>query len=163
MNQRHNCDWRLAIETRSSENGAVSSCQGLGAELPAGEERHRSGGGSPLKFIRGNRPTNNDDTSKCNVGYYCENLLVADLVGTHVSEGVGIIAPADEESQKLVKELIGTLQVDDTVYRAWAKGERGKYTYVSVKLPAALPADKVIAGKALQVLLRHILKYTLIY
>ncbi len=69
--------------------------------------------------------------------------------------GVGIIAPKDETSQGIVKDMVANIMVDGSNFRAWSRGERGKYTPVTVKIPATMPQDKISSGKLLQVLIKQ--------
>lgn len=64
------------------------------------------------------------------------------------SRGSGIIATLDESSMKAMKDIVEKTKVADLDFRAWSKGEKGLYTYLSTKLPAMfekLPAGKVMA------------------
>ena len=67
-------------------------------------------------------------------------------------KGTGIIAPVDEVSRDIVKELVASIQVDGSNFRAWSRGERSKYTTVAIRVPTTMTSDRFTAGKLLQVL-----------
>ena len=66
---------------------------------------------------------------------------------TGYARGVGLVAPADEKSRDKVKELIGGLSVADESFRAWAKGEKGEWTPLSIRIPATMTKRTFTAGK----------------
>ncbi len=58
--------------------------------------------------------------------------------GKSLWSGVGCINPLDEDSQKMVMEMVDAITVADMSFRAWKKGDTDKYTNVTVKIPATL-------------------------
>ncbi len=66
---------------------------------------------------------------------------------TGYARGVGLVAPADEASRDTVKNLISGLQVADESFRAWAKGEKGEWTPLSLRIPATMAKKTFTAGK----------------
>ncbi len=69
---------------------------------------------------------------------------------TGFSKGVGVIAPADEESRSIMKEIVATTKVAEDSFRAWAKGEKGKYTPLSILIPHTMKREVFTAGKIMQ-------------
>ena len=66
---------------------------------------------------------------------------------TGYARGVGLIAPADAESRDKVKDLVASLKVADDPFRAWAKGEKGDWTPLSIRIPATMTKKVFTAGK----------------
>ncbi len=66
------------------------------------------------------------------------------------AKGVGLIAPADEASRTLVKDLAANVKVAEFTFRAWARGEKGKYIPLSIRLPATMPSTDFSSGKFMQ-------------
>ncbi len=64
--------------------------------------------------------------------------------------GVGVLTPMDEQSQVITKEIVGRIKVAESTFRAWAKGDKDKYTNLTLKLPNTM--HSISGGKALQVL-----------
>ncbi len=66
------------------------------------------------------------------------------------SKGVGVIAPSDEASRDIMKEIISNTKVAEHSFRAWAKGEKGKYTLLSILIPHTMKKEVFTAGKIMQ-------------
>ena len=67
-----------------------------------------------------------------------EEKAVPNIDWSNFVRGMGILAVADEDSQKLVKELISQIRVAEFLFRGWAKGETGKYIPATAFVPASL-------------------------
>ena len=68
------------------------------------------------------------------------------------NNGIGCIVPEDEESQALAREIVGSITVNENHFRAWVKGERGKYSLLTLNIPESLPEQDWSAGKLLTLL-----------
>ncbi len=66
------------------------------------------------------------------------------------SKGVGVIAPVDMESQIAMQEIVSGIKVAEHSFRAWAKGERGRFTPLSILIPATMKKEVFSAGKIMQ-------------
>ena len=67
------------------------------------------------------------------------------------SNGTGVVVPMDAESQAKVIDIVNTIEVAETKFRAWPKGVQDTHTIVTIKLPASLscvPAMKAAEGIA---------------
>ena len=67
------------------------------------------------------------------------------------SNGTGVVVPMDAESQVKVINIVNTIEVAETKFRAWPKGVQDTHTIVTIKLPASLscvPARKAAEGIA---------------
>ncbi len=64
-------------------------------------------------------------------------------------QGVGFLAPADEDSQKLAKEIINEIRFGERRFKAWHKGEDNVHRILTIKIPSTYPRT-VTAGKFLQ-------------
>jgi len=65
---------------------------------------------------------------------------VADWAG--FSKGLGIIACVSKEDRELAKEIVSQITVEDTVFAAHGKGEKGKYTQVVFEAPPEFVEQK---------------------
>jgi len=72
-----------------------------------------------------------------------------DVDWTGFARGVGVIAPADEQSKGMLKDIVGDIELDGKFFRAWAKGERGKFTPLTIQIPATMNANSLPSGKIL--------------
>ncbi len=70
------------------------------------------------------------------------------------SRGVGVIAPADEESKTIMKEVVSSITVAEHNFRAWARGERGKFIPLSILIPHTMKKEVFTAGKIMQAIVR---------
>ena len=68
----------------------------------------------------------------------------------HLVSGVGILTPMDKESQTITQEIVGWIKVADNSYWAWAKGDKDKYTNLTLKLPSTMTSIR--SGKAVQIM-----------
>jgi hypothetical protein len=66
------------------------------------------------------------------------------------AKGVGLFAPADADSRAAMKEIIDGITVAEYSFRAWAKGETGEYTPLTIRIPAAMTRKTFTAGKIMQ-------------
>ncbi len=66
------------------------------------------------------------------------------------AKGVGLICLANQASLDQMKNIVATIKVAEFTFQGWAKGERGKYTPLSVRLPSPLTSGVFTAGKVLQ-------------
>ena len=90
----------------------------------------------------------------------CDKLLDLNLEGKEAptvewhafSKGFGLICPVDETSRDLLKGHVREIVVADFTFRAWARGEEGKYLPVTTHLPECL--FKAPPGKILQAAMR---------
>ena len=62
------------------------------------------------------------------------------------AKGSGVIAPANQESQDILRTIVAETKVAEFTFRAWAKGEKGKYLPLSIKLPGSLtfPGNRIM-------------------
>jgi hypothetical protein len=87
---------------------------------------------------------------------YHEMIMEEELEGkptpsvawTGFSRSTGVICPKDEESQKMVKEIVAKIDVSGVNFRAWSVGEKGLFELVSVRVPATMRAE-VFTGRKL--------------
>ncbi len=66
------------------------------------------------------------------------------------AKGVGLICLANKASLDQMKDIVATIRVAEFSFRGWAKGEKGKYIPLSVRLPSQLMTGVFTAGKVLQ-------------
>jgi hypothetical protein len=66
------------------------------------------------------------------------------------AKGVGMFAPADAASRAAMKEVIDGITVAEHSFRAWAKGEMGEFTPLTIRIPAAMTRKTFTAGKIMQ-------------
>jgi len=71
------------------------------------------------------------------------------------SNGVGLIVLEDLQSLQLTQEIIGTITVAGDSFRAWAKGEKGKYEPLTIQIPSAFPASTFSARRLVQALVKQ--------
>ncbi len=55
----------------------------------------------------------------------------------------------DKESQAITQEIVGRINVAENSFRAWAKGDKEKYTNLTLKLPSTMAS--FTSGKAVQI------------
>ena len=72
-----------------------------------------------------------------------------DILWHGFGKGVGFIAPADAESQSLMKGIVDTLEVAEVSFRAWELGEQGEYLPLTLQIPGTMSADRFPAKRLL--------------
>ncbi len=85
----------------------------------------------------------------------CLNLtlkgeVVPKIEWSGFAKGVGLIAPANKASRTLVKKLASQVKVTEFTFKAWARGEKGKYIPLSIRLSATMPSTDFSSGKFMQ-------------
>ncbi len=66
------------------------------------------------------------------------------------AKGVRLICLVNKESLEQMRDIVATIKLAEFTFRGWAKGERGKYVPLSVRLPPPLMSGVFTAGKVLQ-------------
>jgi hypothetical protein len=87
---------------------------------------------------------------------YHEMIMEEELEGkptpsvawTGFSRSTGVICPKDEESQRMVKDIVAKIDISGVNFRAWSLGEKGLFELVSIKVPATMRAE-VFTGRKL--------------
>ena len=74
-------------------------------------------------------------------------LSVADM---RFHYGKGCILCEDEETAIHVKGLVSALTVAEATFRAWARGDVGEWTELTLRLPPSMPASKIAAVKIMK-------------
>jgi len=85
----------------------------------------------------------------------CLNLVLEGKTAPNIEwsgfkAGVGFIAPVNAESRAIVQDLVKDIKVAEFSFRAWARGEKGKYVQLTIRVPATMNPETFSAGKVLQ-------------
>lgn len=90
----------------------------------------------------------------------CMNLVFGGKEAPRVewcgySKGVGLIAPADKESRAIMKDIVSSIKVAEYTFRAWARGEKGEYYPLTIRLPSTMPRETYTAAKVMREAVLH--------
>jgi len=153
------------IEDEASEPALDSlDMADLDGALPTMAEITKKGSKMDYPFIlfihqgKEDRRTMTKETWRClyeQVQERCLNLIIEGKDAPTVEwsgykAGVGFIAPKDKESRSLLKDIVDSLKVAEFNFRAWAKGEHGKYIPLSIRIPATMKQETFPSGKIMQ-------------
>ena len=104
------------------------------------------------------RKTMSRETWNClyeKINTACMDLIIGEKDAPKIewsgfAKGVGLIAPLDERSRDIMQKLVADTEVAEYKFRAWAKGEKGRWVPLSIKIPAFMKKETVTAQKIMQ-------------